>query len=280
MITPAEQAYIVDNAYIPEHLPHYVTAISRTEPSLVGDYVVHTNGVQLIFVGYPLSVKYDETQMLESLDEAEARFRPSLISILAPTFSTTRKTFVSSPPDSYYRLDISQIEIPQKTRNMLTRAQREVSVRIGHFGREHKKLIDAFLQEKHLDEAARYIFQRVPEYVKCDTALVFEARNVRGDLVAFDVAELAARQYAFYMFNFRSRKHKIPGTSDLLLAHIIEQGRAAGKRFINLGLGINPGVAFFKKKWGAKPFLEHVTGVQDYRTQSPWSDVFDQLSRL
>ena len=52
MITASERAYIIENAYVPEHLPHYVTAISQTEPFLVGDFVVHVVGTQLVFVGY------------------------------------------------------------------------------------------------------------------------------------------------------------------------------------------------------------------------------------
>ncbi|MFH1627942.1 MAG: hypothetical protein ABIE47_04380 [Pseudomonadota bacterium] len=30
-----------------------------------------------------------------------------------------------------------------------------------------------------------------------------------------------------------------------------------GKKYINLGLGINPGVAFFKEKWGGVVFLPY-----------------------
>jgi hypothetical protein len=59
------------------------------------------------------------------------------------------------------------------------------------------------------------------------------------------------------MFNFRCRKRNVPGASDLLLHEIIEQARGQGKRFLNMGLGINDGVSFFKKKWGAEPFLPY-----------------------
>ena len=87
MITPDERAHITEHAHIPEHLPHYVSAISRTEPYLIGDFVVHLAGTHLVFVGYPLLGYFDETQMLEALDEAKARFEPSLVSILAPARS-------------------------------------------------------------------------------------------------------------------------------------------------------------------------------------------------
>ena len=41
MITASQQNYISDHAYIPEHIPHYVTAISQTEPFFIDDFLVH-----------------------------------------------------------------------------------------------------------------------------------------------------------------------------------------------------------------------------------------------
>ena len=41
MITASQQDYINDHAYIPEHIPQYVTAISQTEPFLLGDFLVY-----------------------------------------------------------------------------------------------------------------------------------------------------------------------------------------------------------------------------------------------
>jgi len=59
------------------------------------------------------------------------------------------------------------------------------------------------------------------------------------------------------MFNFTSDARYVPGVSDLLLFEVIQQAKKEGKKYINLGLGINPGVTFFKKKWGGIPFLPH-----------------------
>ena len=280
MITPDERAFILEHAYIPEHLPHYVSAISRTEPYLIGDFVAHLAGTHLIFVGYPLVGYFDEAQVMEALEDAKARFEPSRVSILAPALPPTLEGCVPSPVDEYYRLELLPLRIPKKTRNMLTRARREVSVKIGEFGREHKRLVKEFIGTHELGDATRFIFNRVSEYAKCETALVFNARTRGGDLVAFDIAEFGAREYAFYMFNFRSNKYHIPGASDLLLAYVIAQAKTKGKRYLNLGLGIDPGIAFFKKKWGATPFQELVTCTQDSGSQKPWSEVFDRFSKL
>ncbi|MCX7840097.1 MAG: hypothetical protein N2559_11675, partial [Anaerolineae bacterium] len=84
MITPTERTFILHHAYVPEHLPHYVTAISQTEPFLIGDFVAHVRDVQLIFVGYPLDENFDVARMLDALERARTRFKPSIVSILAP----------------------------------------------------------------------------------------------------------------------------------------------------------------------------------------------------
>lgn len=280
MISPSERAYITEYAYVPEHLPHYVTAISRTEPFLVGDFVAHVIGTHLIFIGYPLSKNLEEAQLLKALESVKSQFEPETISLVAPALLAKLNRFTSSSSDVYYRLEVPQLIIPQKTRNMLARARQEISVSISKFGREHKKLIDDFLRTHRLEEATKFIFRSMKEYVAIDTALIFDARNARGDLVAFDVAEFGARKYAFYMFNFRSRKYNIPGASDLLLEHVIEHAKTEGKRYINMGLGINSGIIFFKKKWGATPFLNYVAGVQESNKNESWGELINQFTGL
>jgi hypothetical protein len=279
MISPAERAYISEYAYVPEHLPEYVSAISGTEPFLIGDFILHLRANHLIFVGYPLRESWIDAQVIAAIDQVKASFKTAFISIIAPSLPSGLDGFSPSHPDEYYRLDLPQRSIPKKTRNMLKRAQREVSICIGKFGREHNKLIKSYLRDSRLDKATRSIFKRVPKYIKSKSVQVFDARNAQGELVAFDVADFGARHYAFYMFNFRSNKHHVPGASDLLLAHIIERAQIENKRYFNLGLGIHPGIAFFKKKWGAAPFLKHIAWVQKTTDMVPWWKALDQLAR-
>jgi hypothetical protein len=142
---------------------------------------------------------------------------------------------------------------------MLSRAGRELSVKKSRdFGKEHQNLIEAFLNTHPVDEATRFIFERIGGYLSSSaTAWVFDARDSKGELVAFDVAEFEPRNYAIYMFNFSSETFYVPGASDLLLSEVIKQAKTEKKKYINLGLGINPGVTFFKKKWGGVIFLPY-----------------------
>ena len=259
MITTAQENYIEHHAYVPEHIPEYVTPISQTEPHLFGDFLVYAKKGHLILVGYPLNEPFEEKRLVRALEDAVKRLKPESVSLIAPVIPPSLQNGLHSPTDHYYRLDLSTISISQKLRNMLRRAGRELSVgKNSHFDQEHKKIVEEFLKSHSADEATRFIFQRIDTYVSSSrTASIFEARAGDGNLVAFDVAEFKPRDYAVYMFNFRSESLYIPGASDLLLSAVIKQAIAEGKKYMNLGLGINPGVAFFKEKWGGVPFLPH-----------------------
>jgi len=279
MISETDCAYIAEYAFVPEHLPDYVCAISQTEPFLINNFVIYVGATHLIFIGYPLHEDWVESKMLTVLDEVKARFNPVITSIIAPELPEALDGYSQSPPDAYYRLDLDQLVIPKKTRNMLRRARREVAISTGNFSKEHEKIVENFIRRFRVDKATRNIFQRLDKYAKCDTTAVYDARNTRGELVAFDIAEFGARGYAFYMFNFRSHKHNVPGVSDLLLAHIIERAQTEGKVFLNLGLGINAGIVFFKKKFGAEPFLKHTAWTQDSLNHNSWWATLDQIAK-
>jgi len=261
MITVSQQRYIEDYAYVPEHLSHYVTAISQTEPFLIDDFLIHIKGDHLIFVGYPLRGPWGEKQMVRVLEKAIQRFKPKTVALTGPDIPSSLKNCVHPPPDHYYRLDLSSISISQKLRNMLKRADKELSVEKGHtLDEEHRNMVEEFLKTHPVDKATGFIFQRIGYYLSSsETAWVFDARTEGGELVAFDVAEFKPKDYAFYMFNFGSDASYVPGASDLLLSIVIQQAKTERKKYINLGLGINRGVTFFKKKWAGMPFLPYAS---------------------
>ena len=82
-------------------------------------------------------------------------------------------------------------------------------------------------------------------------------RDARGALTAFFAVERAATQFDTYVLGCHSKKHYAPHASDLLFARMIEDARAHAKPFINLGLGVNPGITRFKTKWGGAPYLKY-----------------------
>jgi hypothetical protein len=259
MITSKEEDYIKNNAYVPEHITGYVTAVSGKEPFLVKDYICYFGEGRLIFVGYPLKKPFREKEMRGVLDSIVKKFKPQEIALISPSTEMTQKKCLRRDTDNYYRLDILNLQVNKKLRNMINRASKELYIDEGdRLGDEHVNLISDFMNSHDIDEHAKFIFKEIPEYLSSvSTARVFSARGKSGRLVAFDIAEFGARDCAFYMFNFKSEKYSVPGASDLLLYKVIQNAIEEKKLYINLGLGINEGVIFFKKKWGGFPFLRY-----------------------
>ncbi len=286
---------IASCAYVPEHMPAYVSSVSRAEPFLVGEYLCYAKGDHLAFIGYPLDRESTGEEMEMALRQALREFRPKRVSLVSQDIPPglekgigTRRdpscrkgdervvkgsrgprerdrpwlwleTREAEVRDWYYRLELPRLRVPPKVANMIRRASREVQVeRGGSMGPDHESMIRSFLSCRPMDPGTREIFEHVPDYVNSvSTARLYSALDARGRLVAFDVGELGAEGYGFYMFNFRSQDAKVPGASDLLLHEMIKEARASGKAFLNLGLGINPGVSYFKEKWGGVRFLPY-----------------------
>jgi hypothetical protein len=279
MITTVQQSYIEEYAYLPEHIVPYVTTISQTEPFLLEDFLAYAKEDHLIFLGYPLKEPFEEKRMKKVLDQAIRRFKPKEIALTAPSISSSIAGKAYPPSDHYYWLNLSNLLIPQKTRNMIKRAMLELSIKgVRTLGADHQQLINEFLDFHPLDEATRRIFQKIPFYVSSvPTARVFEVRNKKRELVAFDVAEFGSKYYAMYMFNFTSKDRQVPGASDLLLSEVIHQAITEQKHAINLGLGINPGVAFFKTKWGGTPFLPYTFCLYSPQREERLEDLLQKL---
>lgn len=259
MITAAEEGFIASHAHVPEHLPGYVTAIFAAEPHLIDDYLCYRGKRSIVFVGYPLKSRFDEGAMVAVLEAAISRFAPESVAITAPSVSMLGDTCRTRGSDRYYRLDLSEGRAHRNVEGMIRRASRELHVEEGEgIKEEHTRLIAEFVASRELGSEARTIFEKIPIYVSCvPTTQVFSARGRGGHLVAFDVVEFGAANYAFYQFNIRSRTRYVPGASDLLLHHVIRVAQELQKRYINLGLGIDEGITHFKTKWGASPFLDY-----------------------
>jgi hypothetical protein len=279
VITQTERTFIREHAYVPEHVPGYVCSISEAEPHLIGNFLVYRTGDQLIVVGYPLRGAFAEKDMKKALNRAVAQLKPVQVSITAPSIPADVERQRAGPVDYYYRLGLNNLSVSQKLRNLLRRSGKELEVvKTKTITSEHAYLIERFTSTHGIDETTRFIFSGVPDYVsECDSAWVFEGRNTKGELVVFDVADFGSREYAFYLFNFRSRDAYVPGGSDLLLWHIMEQARSEQKEYINLGLGVSPGVTFFKRKWGAVPFLPHSTYLYSPRNRDAVQALLERL---
>lgn len=259
MLSSRELNLVYQRAYIPEHLPDYVKAISGTKSYLHCDYLCYFRKKRLIFVGYPLVSQQGNIE--HAFDSACERFHPDRVSIIAPQIWLPDANYERPTQDTYYKLPLPLKALVPGLSYMVRRASREVCITEGTFGREHRTLIRAFILGHQLAPEYESVFERIPNYLKnAPTARLLEARK-QNSLVAFTIMDLGSAHYAFYLFSFRSEKEVVPGVSDLLFWQMTNLAQSQGKANINLGLGIHPGIRRFKEKWGGKPFLPYASGL-------------------
>jgi hypothetical protein len=263
MLNNEELCLVYERAYIPEHLPHYVEAVSSAESHLHDDYICFTRGTHLIFIGYPLKVR--ACQIEESFESACESFNPATVAIIAPRLWSLDQSYESQSTDTYYKLTLPLRPLDPELSYMVRRASRELRVTEGSFGRVHRSLVKEFIADHELALEHKQIFERIPHYLKrSKTARLLEAR--KGDkLEAFTIVDLGSADYAFYLFNFRSLEENIPGASDLLFYEMVRLAQSDNKKAINLGLGIHLGVRRFKEKWGGTPFLPYASTLSKRR---------------
>jgi len=263
MLRKQDLSHIYRHAYIPEHLPDYVAAISGAEPHLIENHLCFFRNNHLLFIGYSLGV--DNRVSARAYTAACKEFQPSTAAIIAPQLWEMGESFEEQSPDSYYRLDLPPGAVSPGVAYMVRRAEKDLVCDNGEFGREHKKLIKGFVSGHTLSGRQKYIFKHIHQYLKrSKTARLLEVRK-KGRLAAFTIVDLGSADSAFYLFNFRSSKVDVPGASDLLFREMVNLAQAEGKKAINLGLGINSGIRRFKAKWGGVPFLPYVSAMVDRR---------------
>ena len=263
MLNDRERHWIYRHAYLPEHLPDYVGAVSGAEPFLQNNYLFFVAKKHLIFNGYPLGSDADPPG--RTYDLICERFHPATATVIAPALWLPTEQYAQYTADSYFRLDLPVTSIDASVAYMLRRARKELQVVRGRFQKEHKQIVKAFLAGHNFNRQQKYLFKHVPQYFKaCDTAVMFEARR-ENKLVAFNIVDLGAADYAFYLFSFRSGKINVPGASDLLFHAMVTLARSEGKKAVNLGLGVNAGIRRFKEKWGGVPFLDYCSVQVDKR---------------
>jgi predicted DNA-binding WGR domain protein len=277
MLDREDRSRIYQHAYLPEHLPGYVERISGARPHLHGNYLCFIRKAHLIFIGYPLGVPSDDTP--GAYTSACERFDPSTVALIAPDIWLDSEKVEMQPCDSYYRLKLPLKSIHPEVAYMVRRAEKELQIKYGRFGTEHKKLIKKFIQNHDLTAAQNQIFKHIGNYVKrSKSARLIEARRA-GRLAAFTIADMGSAKHAFYLFNFRSSEIMVPGASDLLFNEMVKLAQAEAKEAINLGLGIHAGIRQFKEKWGGVAFLPYRSAFV-YRRQSAGPDLGKLADKL
>lgn len=284
----ATLSHITAEAIVPEQLVHYVRAVSGRRAVLCEGYPAYIHEGGAVLVAYPGAAEAAlwQRQAERTADEdapcapEDAPPVPSLaaplellsrecseITVLAPFRPLEAPAGAQSRRDCYWQLPLPAPRAGVKLRNMLARAGHELSVREEGWAEDHAGLVEQYLQTRPLSPGTRSLFSALPRYVgdaasaspdpERGKVLLLAARRDNGALAGLAVGDFSGLNTAFYMFAFRQQTAP-PGTADLLLAGLVRRAEELGHERLNLGLGINAGIGFFKKKWGAVPYLPYV----------------------
>jgi hypothetical protein len=273
MIVPDLLAWVTAEAVTPEQVLPYVCTVAGSRPRMVGSCVGFESEGEFVLVGYPMHDPLDVGAMTEAVGRALEIRGVHRITVIGPVRPPQAPDQTTVTEDCYYALPIPSPPPGQKLRNLLRRAGRELTLEAGRqYGDDHMTLVERYLEERQLATGTRHIFRQLPRYLAASAgSLLLSARLANGRLAAFAVGEFAALRTAFYMFSFRDPGLAPPGTTDLLLSGLLDEARERGHAQMNLGLGVNEGISFFKRKWGAAPFLPYVEATWAIRSQGALS---------
>ncbi len=257
---PRHLSHITAQALVPEQVLSYVTAVAGSRALLCGDCAAYENNGHLVLVAYKPGLEPETgdaalATMNRAVDEALA-LDPASLTVLGPGRTTAAPDDAAFRADAYWAIPLPAPAPGQKLRNMLRRAERECRIREESWIDEHTALVARYLETRPLETGTRHIYLRIPDYLAAtpDAALFAARARADGRLLGFSIGDFSSLSTAMYMFAFRAGTCP-PGVADALLLALAGAGTARGHQRLNLGLGINDGIVFFKRKWRASPFL-------------------------
>ena len=256
MISIQEEKYILERAYIPEHIVGLMTGVSGGEPFLLQNYFCCQKEDWIIFVGYPLEGDFNLNDLEALINEAKKRFRPKVLSLIAPELKPSLSALCEEKEtDNYYTLAIPVGPIKSSIRRLIRKAQENATVeRSREMGGAHKALIEEFIKRANPPLRVKNLFLRMPDYVShSEGAMVLNAWDINRHLAAFYVVDLAAKEFSAYVIGCHSKRNYVQGASDFLCHEMVEMSVEHGKKYVHLGLGVNEGIRRFKMKWGGVP---------------------------
>jgi len=260
MIGEEQIRWINQRAKVPEHSVGLMAGLFRGEPFIEGRYFGCVKGSWVLVIGFLLEGEPEPAELGDALERIIHRLGPGRISLIAPRLPEKLPGMVvERGRDSYYTLDLDGHETPGRLKRVVRKTREQARVkRSRSMGPAHEELTAEFLARVDPPERVRNLYLRIPGWVhNSATAKVLNAYDGQGDLTAFYVLDLAPALFSSYIVGAHSKTRYMPGASDLLFQEMIDLSLEEGKKTVNLGLGVNPGLRRFKAKWGGRPTMDY-----------------------
>lgn len=264
MLSLEQKSFVLERAYVPEHVVPLMEGLSGGEAHLMGDFLFFVGVEWLIMVGFPLG-ESSGRELEMKLRQAEERFRPARVWFVGPQVpGFLEKVCVEREEDQYFRLDLrtpggAAWAPPGRLQRLAARSRERFFLDWeGEFNSPHRQLTQELIERANPGARVRELYRRMPSYLKqTQGAVLLSAWDSLGRLAAYALLELAAPGFSVYVAGASSREKWAAHASDLLLAEMVRISILENKQFIHLGLGVNPGISRFKRKWGGVPWMEY-----------------------
>jgi hypothetical protein len=282
MLTSDEKAYILDQAYVPEHCIRLMTHVSGGEPFLIDDFFICRKENRVILIGYPLADNFTPDQLEAVFAKVKKKFRPEFVSLVAPQMpSSLAAACRETESDAYFTLQAQKPVIRSPLKRNLRKARQNLRVEFSSGMQDaHGELMHEFVGRTPLSERVQRLLFKMPEFVAgSDMALVLNTWDQANKLVAFYVVDFEAKRFSNYIMGCHSKENYVRGASDLLLFELINLSLEYDKLYLHLGLGVNAGIRRFKAKWGAVPTRRYEMGELVLKKPSIL-DTFRALAKL
>ena len=263
MVTQQEEEYILEKAYVPEHVIPLMVGISHAEPFFQEDHLLFLKDDWMIFVGYPLGREFQGEVFSRALDKVQKNFQPATTWFIAPDIPASLLPRVREKEvDEYYKLDLRDSGVKRSLQREVEKAALALRVEKNRvWSPEHESLTREFLEKENLPPRVEKLYLRIPQILAhSETSMALSARDSKGNLSAFFIVEMGAQKFATYVVGCYSKSHYVSHASDLLFHEMIRLARENRKEYIHLGLGVNEGIRRFKRKWGGTPDLPYFAG--------------------
>lgn len=305
MLPPLPET-LSQRAQVPEHSVALMQAVSQGHAFVEGDYFFVAGDDWLMAMAYPLAPPAGclaeagaeaGTKTLPVTDKPEdllscgrryshETFETALAAALALTKATDCWAIGPDLPprlhsqitekDVFYIL-AADAPLPATLRGPIAKA--ESLLRIEHsreFSPAHRRLWAEFIGRKALKPTVRELFARTPYILaaKDSPLYLLNAWDAEGNLAACLLMDYSAAHFSSYIIGAHSQSHYTPHAADALFAAMLTETRRRGQQFVHLGLGVNEGIARFKRKWGGQPVLPYVLAA--WQEQPAANDALDK----
>lgn len=266
-------------AQVPEHSVALMQAASQGQAFVEGDYFFVAADDWLMAIGYPLddvqhtksptphspenflscARRYDHDAFEKALNAALERTGARDCWAIGPNVPPRLQEHITEK-DTFYLL-AADAPLPARLRGPIAKA--ESVLRIEHsreFSPAHRRLWAEFMGRKALKPTVRELFARTPHIMADDDNALYllNAWDAAGNLAACLLMDYSAAHFSSYIIGAHSQSHYSPHAADALFAAMLVETRRRGQSFVHLGLGVNEGIARFKRKWGGQAVLPYV----------------------